>query len=136
LLPQTPLFNSTLARTIAGLVFTTDPNPAANATSSFILGTSETQSTQFYLTNAANPDPATPSDLNVVNIRVPILDAQKLSSQDFCASFDLTPPSPLELLPCGDNDGFSQSTHTSSSSSPFVSLTPILPFLQTSPTTP
>ncbi|GAA5858676.1 hypothetical protein JCM8547_001416 [Rhodosporidiobolus lusitaniae] len=104
----TPLFNSTLARTIAGLVFTTNPDPSPNAASSFVLGTSETQSTQFYLTNAANPDPLTPKELNVVNIRVPILDSKKLVSTDYCASFDLTPPSPLELMPCGETQGYSQ----------------------------
>ncbi|GAA6039942.1 hypothetical protein JCM8097_002631 [Rhodosporidiobolus ruineniae] len=103
----TPLFNSTLARTIAGLVFLSNPD-STNATSSFVLGTSSSQSTQFYLTNAANPDPATPADLNVVNIRVPILDSQKLVSTDYCASFDLTPPSPLELMPCGESDSYSQ----------------------------
>ncbi|GAA6011576.1 hypothetical protein JCM10207_002665 [Rhodosporidiobolus poonsookiae] len=102
----TQLFNSTLARTIAGLVFTTNPDSTGN--SSFILGTSDSQSTQFYLTTAENPDPLTPAELNVVNIRVPILDSQKLVTTDYCASFDLTPPSPLELLPCGDNVDFSQ----------------------------
>ncbi|GAA5905502.1 hypothetical protein JCM6882_004770 [Rhodosporidiobolus microsporus] len=124
---SSPLFNSTLARTIAGLVFTTNPDPSPNATSSFVLGTSESQSTQFYLTNAENPDPATPKELNVVNIRVPILDSQKFVSTDYCASFDLTPPSPLELLPCGDAEGYSQNfaySGTTGELQPLYSSTP------------
>jgi len=104
----TPLFNSTLARTVAGLVFTANPDPSPNATT-FVLGTSDAESTQFYLTTASNPDPSTPTELNVVNIRVPILDSQTLKVVDYCATFDLTPPSPLSLLPCGNKDGFSQS---------------------------
>ncbi|GAA5902987.1 uncharacterized protein JCM6883_002655 [Sporobolomyces salmoneus] len=103
----TPLFNSSLARTVAGLVFTANPDPSPNATT-FVLGTSDAESTQFYLTTASNPDPSTPLELNVVNIRVPILDSQTLKVVDYCATFDLTPPSPLSLLPCGKKDGFSQ----------------------------
>lgn len=106
-----PLFNSTLARSIAGLVFSANPDTSANA-SAFILGTSSSQSTQFYL----SASPSTPlaavtgalTGPNVVNIRIPILNSQALTTTDFCATFDLSPPSPLSLLPCGSIPGYSQ----------------------------
>ncbi|GAA5955799.1 hypothetical protein JCM3765_001855 [Sporobolomyces pararoseus] len=122
----TPLFNSSLARTVAGLVFTANPDPSPNATT-FVLGTSDAESTQFYLTTASNPDPSTPVELNVVNIRVPILDSQTLKVVDYCATFDLTPPSPLSLLPCGKKDGFSQNfayNGTTGEVQPLYSTTP------------
>ncbi|GAA5885880.1 hypothetical protein JCM16303_000094 [Sporobolomyces ruberrimus] len=122
----TPLFNSSLARTVAGLVFTANPDPSPNATT-FVLGTSDAESTQFYLTTASNPDPSTPVELNVVNIRVPILDSQTLKVVDYCATFDLTPPSPLSLLPCGKKDGFSQNfayNGTTGEIQPLYSTTP------------
>ncbi|KAI5475622.1 hypothetical protein MNV49_001132 [Pseudohyphozyma bogoriensis] len=102
----TQFFNSTLSRSIAGLVYSTNPDAANDTTPSFLLGTSTAQSTQFYLTSATSS--AAPR-LNVVNIRVPILDSLALTTSDYCATFDLAPPSPMSLRPCGDTKGFSQS---------------------------
>ncbi|KAK4699732.1 hypothetical protein P7C70_g6526, partial [Phenoliferia sp. Uapishka_3] len=106
----TTFLNSTLSRSIAGLVYSV--NPDANGTNPFTLGTSTVQSTEFYLTPIplqAGDSPFS-SDFSVVNIRVPILNSQELSTTDYCATFDLTPPSPLSLLPCGKVVGFSQSS--------------------------
>jgi hypothetical protein len=103
--------HSSLAKSIAGLVFSADGS--SNATS-FDLGTSPSHSTQFFLVPA--PDANSSSDaananLNVVRLQIPVLNSQTLDSNDYCATFDLTPPSPLTLQKCGPSTGFSQSEH-------------------------
>lgn len=106
---QSTFFSSTLSRSIAGLIYSANPDTSPNATA-FVLGTSPVQSTEFYLmpSNSSDADPST----DVVNIPIPILNSQTLTTTDFCATFDLAPPSPLSLLPCGVLTGFSQSTST------------------------
>ncbi|KAM0751410.1 hypothetical protein T439DRAFT_380380 [Meredithblackwellia eburnea MCA 4105] len=118
-------FNSTLSRSIAGLVYSANPDTSPNATA-FVLGTSNTQSTQFYLTPVLGAL-AQSSGYQIVNIRVSILNSQLLSTTDFCASFDLAPPSPLSLLPCGVLTRFSQNfafNSTTSELRPLYSATP------------
>ncbi|KAM0747532.1 hypothetical protein T439DRAFT_349915 [Meredithblackwellia eburnea MCA 4105] len=118
-------FNSTLSRSIAGLVYSANPDTAPNATA-FVLGTSNTQSTQFYLTPVLGAV-AQSAGYQVVNVRVPILNSQLLSTTDFCASFDLAPPSPLSLLPCGILTGFSQNFAFNSTTSELRPLYSAIP---------
>ena len=116
------LFHSNLAKSMAGLVFSKDPE--ANS-SDFTLGTSDSQSTQFYLAPyqdpAAAPYGVTENDVTnatfttdpessvpAYQLRIPVLDSQSLTTNDYCATFDVKPPSPLSMQPCGEIDGFSQ----------------------------
>lgn len=124
------LFHSNLVKSVAGLVFSKDSNASS---SDFILGTSESQSTQFYLvpstaasaTDAvgqqldALPVNATAAPVNdmegdvaskpqMYELRIPVLDSKTLEKNDYCATFDVKPPSPLSMQPCGQVDGFSQ----------------------------
>ncbi|KAL8279699.1 hypothetical protein RQP46_008012 [Phenoliferia psychrophenolica] len=124
---ESTFFNSTLSRSIAGLIYSANPDPSPNATA-FTLGTSTIQSTQFYLTAVPTSDSdSSTSEYNIVNIRVPILNSQQLLTTDYCATFDLTPPSPLSLVPCGDSAGFSQNfayNSTTSELQPLYAATP------------
>ena len=100
----TPLLSSPLARSIAGLVFTASANASVNASSSFALGTSSTQSTPFLLV----PDADQANHTHVVSLRLSLLDPQTLTPRDFCATFSAAGPSALALAACGVSSGVSQ----------------------------
>jgi hypothetical protein len=118
-----PFYQTQFSKTVAGLVYSQDPN----TNNSMILGASPTQSTQFYLTLVNSTQPtsnstsydasSSPSVLlingssvsDVVQLRIPMLNSLTMSNQDFCATFNVTPPSLMELVPCGlAVDGTSQ----------------------------
>ncbi|KAL7006073.1 hypothetical protein EMMF5_004411 [Cystobasidiomycetes sp. EMM_F5] len=120
------LFHSNLAKTVAGLVFSKDPE---GNSSDFMLGTSDSHSTQFYLAQINGtartaslddmvpintlPANTTVSKMNATGVpmyqlRVPVLNSQTLQPDDYCATFDVKPPSPLSMQPCGQVDGHSQ----------------------------
>lgn len=145
------LFHSNVAKSVAGLVFSKDPS--ANS-SDFVLGTSDSQSTQFYLAPIAVPVSAaaaplaelavstngtgvdgsgTDGSLAVVDpevsaatyqLRIPVLDSSSQSANDYCATFDINPPSPLSMQPCGDIDGYSQTFNYNATTG---ELTPLYP---------
>ena len=141
------LFHSNLAKSMAGLIFSKDPN---SNSFDFILGTSDSQSTQFYL--APYQDPSLNSSLpfgavedDVTNattivdpeasapayqLRIPVLDSQSLTTNDYCATFDIQPPSPLSMQPCGQVDGFSQIFGYNSTTGELV---PVYPASSTQP---
>ncbi|KAK9894023.1 hypothetical protein P389DRAFT_102435 [Cystobasidium minutum MCA 4210] len=110
------LAGTSLAKSVAGLVFSKGPDPNA---SGFLLGTSDTQSTQFYLvpnqdssietTQSANATMGSPEDAaQMYQLRIPVLDSKTFESNDYCATFDILPPSPMTMAPCKYMEGFSQ----------------------------
>lgn len=120
------LSHSNLAKSVAGLVFSKDPD---SNSSDFVLGTSDSQSTQFYLapytdpliagsaplsnfavnTSASGQDVSDPeATIATYQLRIPILDSSSQQVNDYCATFDVKPPSPLSMQPCGQIDGSSQ----------------------------
>lgn len=96
----THVFKSSLAKTVSGLAYSTNNTP--NGTS-FDLGTSDDQSTQFFMS------PVSGSNGSVVyQLRVPILDSDSFTTVDHCATFSISPPGPLSLQNCGPIPGCSQ----------------------------
>jgi hypothetical protein len=75
------------------------------------LDTSDQHATQINLVKAAFYDTTIDPSLGLVQLRIPILDSQKLESHDYCATFSNKPPSRLTLMGCGHVEGQSQSEH-------------------------
>lgn len=133
------LAGTTLAKSVAGLVFSKGPDPNA---SGFLLGTSESQSTQFYLvptddqstletSHSANASMASPEDTaKTYQLRIPVLDSKKFESNDYCATFDILPPSPMTMAPCKQTEGFSQIFNYNATTG---ELTPVYPATSTQP---
>lgn len=96
----TPVFKSALAKTVSGLAYSTS---ASNGTG-FDLGTSDDQSTQFFM----SPVNGTNGQV-VYQLRIPILDSKSFKTVDHCATFAISPPGPLSLQKCGPVPGSSQS---------------------------
>lgn len=96
----TPLAHSSLAKSVAGLVYSV--NPARNG-SGYDLGTSDTQSTQFYLYPTETAQGA-----KVYELRVPIVDSSTFMTVDHCATFPIGPAGALSLEACGTLPGRSQ----------------------------
>ncbi|EGF98811.1 uncharacterized protein MELLADRAFT_113241 [Melampsora larici-populina 98AG31] len=93
----TPLFKSALAKAVSGLTYSTTNG------SNFDLTTSDTQSTQFFMSPMNNTvGPA------AFQLRIPILDSTTFQTVDHCATFALSPPGPLSLQKCGPVPGCSQ----------------------------
>ncbi|EGF98773.1 uncharacterized protein MELLADRAFT_95414 [Melampsora larici-populina 98AG31] len=93
----TPLFKSALAKAISGLTYSMGNG------STFDLGTSNTQSTQFFM----SPMNTTNGQM-VYRLRIPILDSSAFETVDHCATFAISPPGPLSLKKCGPVPGCSQ----------------------------
>jgi hypothetical protein len=100
-----PIAHSNIAKSVAGLIFSKD---ADTNSSDFVLSTSQTQSTQFYLVPHDDPDADPDTAASSYILRMPILDSSSQQANDYCATFDLKPPSPLSMQPCGDIEGYSQ----------------------------
>ena len=143
------LSHSTLAKSVAGLVFSKDPDTNS---SDFVLGTSDSQSTQFYLAPYTDPSVASGPPVSsfavdptagqngtdidpeaaaaTYQLRIPILDSSSQQANDYCATFDIKPPSPLSMQPCGQLDGYSQIFGYNSTTG---ELSPIYPPSSTQP---
>ncbi|KAH9820252.1 hypothetical protein DFH28DRAFT_1021822 [Melampsora americana] len=93
----TPLFKSALAKALSGLTYSTTNG------SNFDLTTSDTQSTQFFM-SPMNNTVGQPG----FQFRIPILDSSTFQTVDYCATFPLSPPGPLFLRECGPVPGCSQ----------------------------
>ncbi|KAH9820251.1 hypothetical protein DFH28DRAFT_708579 [Melampsora americana] len=93
----TPLFKSALAKAISGLTYSMGNG------STFDLGTSNTHSTQFFM----SPMNATSGQM-VYRLSIPILNSSAFETVDHCATFAISPPGPLSLEKCGPVPGCSQ----------------------------
>lgn len=106
-----PLAYSNLAKTVAGLVYSI--NSDRNDTG-FDLGTSPSQSTQFWLSPAGNASDSDSASQNTFELKVPIVDAASLVASEYCATFPVGPEGEMSLQPCGETDGYSQRAPLSS----------------------